>query len=358
MPAGPDRRRTPPRTSPVAPVKSSFLPRLVNGPFGDPGLYVNLRWQGTAVQFDLGRIDRIPAGALLRLTHVFVTHTHIDHFIGFDRLLRVFLARDATLVLYGPEGIIANVRGKLAGYTWNLVEGYPFVLEVHEVAEHGIRSVRLPATAAFAPEDLGTRPFAGLLHEETGFTVRAAILDHRIPCLGFALTEPTHLNVRTDALGQLGVPPGRWLNELKTAIRAGQPADTPITARWRAAGVEHERRFRLGELRDRLILSTPGQKIAYVTDTIFSRANVARVAALAERADVFFCESLFLDADREEAAKRYHLTARQAGTLARLAAVKRLQVFHFSPRYDGMADRLYAEADAAFRGAIEPDEPS
>lgn len=354
--AGPVPERTQTRTA--APVKSTFLPRLVNGPFGDPGLHVSLRWQGTAVQLDLGRIDRVPAGALLKVTHIFVTHTHIDHFIGFDRVLRLFLARSGTLAIFGPQGIIANVRGKLAGYTWNLVDGYPFVLEVHEVGVDTIRTVRLPATGAFEPEDLGSRPFTGVLYEEAAFTVKATILDHRIPCLGFALAEAVHLNVRTDALEQLGVPPGRWLNDLKDAVRTGQPADTPITARWRRGGVAHEQTFDLRDLRDRLLAVTPGQKVAYVTDTIFSRANAARVTALVEGADVFFCESLFLDQDREEAAKRYHLTARQAGTLARMAGVKRLQVFHFSPRYGGMADRLYAEADAAFRGLIAPDEPA
>ena len=358
MHPGVGQRRTLPRTAPGLSVKSTFLPRLVNSPFGDPGLYVGLRWQGAAVQFDLGRIDRVPAGDLLKLTHIFVTHTHIDHFIGFDRILRVFLARSGTLSVFGPPGMIANVRGKLAGYTWNLVDGYPFVLDVHEVHADGIRSVRLPATGAFHPEDLGTRAFTGVLHDADGITVRTAILDHRIPCLGFSITEAAHLNVRTDALEQLGVPPGRWLNEMKDAIRSDHPADTPITARWRRDGTAHERTFTLGDLRDRLIVVTPGQKLAYVTDTIFNRANAARVVTLVDGADVFFCESLFLDQDRDEAAKRYHLTARQAGTLARMADVKRLQVFHFSPRYDGMADRLYAEAEAAFRGEIEPDEPA
>jgi len=95
----------------------------------------------------------------------------------------------------------------------------------------------------------------------------------------------------------------------------------------------------------------------YVVDILFNEHNVARVVELASDADVFFCESLFLDADRDQALKRHHLTARQAGTLARLARAKRLEVFHFSPRYDGMAERLYAEATAAFNGELEADEP-
>jgi ribonuclease Z len=338
-------------------VKSAFLPRLINGPFGDPGLHVALRWQGTALQFDLGRLDRFPAAEILKLTHVFVSHTHIDHFVGFDRLIRLFLGRDATVTLFGPPGIIRNVSGKLAGYTWNLIESYPFVLDVCEVYPDRIEHVRCRAATAFALEPGAAQPFTGTLHEDATLAVSAVHLDHRIPCLGFALAEKSHLNVRKDELERLGVPAGAWLNHLKDAIRTGQSGDTVITARWSQAGVERRVDFTLAELRERLVVETPGQKLAYVVDTLFSKDNVAKILALADNADVFFCESLFLDADREQALKRYHLTARQAGTLARLAGVKRLEVFHFSPRYDGMAERVYAEAQAAFKAELVPDEP-
>ncbi len=338
-------------------MKSAFLPRLVNGPFSDPALHVSLRWQGTAVLFDLGRLDRFPAAELLKLTHVFVSHTHIDHFIGFDRIVRLFLNRDASLALYGPPGIIRNVLGKLAGYTWNLVDGYPFVLNVHEVHPNRIDSVRLPATTAFTAEDAGCSPFTGVLHDEPAFSVRTVHLDHKIPCLAFALSEKTHLNVRKDELDRLGIPAGPWLNLLKQAVRTGQPEDTQITAEWPEAGTRRQRTFRLGELRDQLLVDTPGTKLVYVVDTLFSKANVAAIVELARDADVFFCESLFVDEDRDQGLKRHHLTARQAGTLARLANVKRLEVFHFSPRYDGAPERLYNEAAATFSGEIPPDEP-
>lgn len=339
-------------------MKSAFLPRLVNGPFGDPGLHVGLRWQGTAIQFDLGKLDRLPAADILKITHAFVSHTHLDHFIGFDRVLRLFLARDATLDLFGPPGIIRNVLGKLSGYTWNLVEGYPFVLNVHEVHFDKITSVRLRASAAFALEEMGTRPFSGVLLDTPAFSVRTVHLDHKIPCMAFALVEKTHLNVRKDALERLGIPAGPWLNALKDAIRTGQPNDATVTARWVADGAERRHEFRLAELRERLVVETPGQRLAYVVDTLFSADNARRIAELAHDADLFFCESLFLDADRDQALKRHHLTARQAGTLARMANVKRLEVFHFSPRYDGMADQLYAEAAATFAGELAPDEPA
>ncbi|HVN86666.1 MAG TPA: MBL fold metallo-hydrolase [Candidatus Binatia bacterium] len=345
-------------TSYNARVKSAFVPRLVNGPFGDPGLYVSQRWHGRALLFDLGRIDRVPAGELLRVTHVFVTHTHIDHFIGFDHLLRIFLARDLQLEIFGPPGIIANVRGKLAGYTWNLVDGYGFVITVHEVGMDGrVRWVRLPAATSFTPDVEGERPFEGVVLADPHFSVHATILDHRIPCLGYAVREERHLNVRTDELERLGIPPGPWLAELKDAVREGAPDDTAIVAEWRENGTRCQRRFMLVELRDRLIVETPGQAIAYVTDIRFTAANAPRIAELAREVDVFFCESLFVDVDRDQAAKRYHLTARQAGTLARMANAKRLDVFHFSPRYEGDAERLRREAAATFAGEIAEDVP-
>jgi ribonuclease Z len=338
-------------------MKSAFIPRLVNHPFGDPGLFVAFRYEGRAMLFDLGRIDRQPAAELLKLTHVFVSHTHMDHFIGFDHLLRIFLARPHRLDLYGPPGIVKNVCGKLAGYTWNLVDGYPFELTVHEVGRERIASVRLRACTGFAAEQAGDRPFTGVLYESDECSVTTAHLDHRIPCLGFALTEKTRLNVRPERLAELGVPAGRWLNQLKDAIRAGCPGETEIRAEWIEDGRTRAATFTLAELRERLIVETPGQKIAYVVDTIFSRENMARITELVRGADVFFCESLFLDADRDQAAKRYHLTARQAATLARAAGVARLETFHFSPRYERDPGPLRAEAQAVLRGELPPDEP-
>ena len=45
--------------------------------------------------------------------------------------------------------------------------------------------------------------------------------------------------------------------------------------------------------------------------------------------DIFFCESPFLAEEEARGQERYHLTARQAGLIAREANVKKLNVFHF-----------------------------
>ncbi len=121
------------------PMTPIFHPQLVNGPFGDPILYIDIKFAGRALLFDLGDIQALPARKLLRLTHIFVSHTHMDHFIGFDHLLRLFVGRQKTLALFGPAGFIAQVENRLAGYTWNLVEGYDtdLTLDVTEVPPDG-----------------------------------------------------------------------------------------------------------------------------------------------------------------------------------------------------------------------------
>ena len=325
------------------PVKTTFRSRLLNGQTGDPALLLTLRWHGRSLLIDAGRIDRTPASVLLQIERVFISHAHMDHFMGFDQLLRVLLARPGTLELYGPEGIADCVHGKLTGYVWNLTDEYAFAIEVIEIGETHLQRWRFAAAERFAREDLGRTPREGAIYEDTVFAVDATPLDHRIVSMAYAVREHRHLNVRRDALDTLGVRPGRWLNEMKAAVRDGAADDTLIDI---AAG---ERRP-LGALRRDLLIETPGQKVAYVVDALFSAANAARVIELARGADLFYCESPFLDEDIDQASRRYHLTARQAGAMARAAGVRRLNVFHFSPRYEGRYGEIIAEAQDEFAG--------
>src|SRR5262249_61824061 len=99
----------------TAVTKSSLRPRLLNGQTGDPALLVALRWQGRAVLIDLGRIDRTPGGVLLPIEAVFGSHAHMENFMGFDQLLRLFLARQGTLRLFRPVGLAACRMGQPAG---------------------------------------------------------------------------------------------------------------------------------------------------------------------------------------------------------------------------------------------------
>jgi ribonuclease Z len=88
-----------------------------------------------------------------------------------------------------------------------------------------------------------------------------------------------------------------------------------------------------------------------VVDAHYNDDNSRRIVELAEGADQLFIEAPFLQRDAAHAAARYHLTAYQAGTLARRARAQQCIPFHFSARYAGEEDSLRAEAAAAFRHA-------
>ncbi len=323
-------------------MKPLFHPRLINEPFGDPGVYVDFLFEKRALLFDLGDLHALSSRQLLKVTHAFVSHAHMDHFSGFDSLLRVFVGRKKVVHLFGPPGFIDRVEHKLASYTWNLIESYEneLLFRVTEVSPEGsgstadfsspLRFVRGPATPVLLP--------GGVLVDEEAFLVRAALLDHRIPCLGYALEEKFHVNVWKSGLESLGLPTGPWLRELKSTVARGAPDDMLVEG------------IPLGTLRAQALRIVPGQKIAYVTDVVFHAANAAAIVDLVRGADLLFIEATFAADEEERAAEKYHLTSRQAGLLGRRAGVKRLIPFHFSPRHSEEGDRLLREALEAFAG--------
>jgi ribonuclease Z len=323
-------------------------PYLVNDPFGDPGLYVEFMFERRALLFDIGDLQALSARKLLRVSHAFVSHTHMDHFMGFDRLLRICVGRDKGLHLYGPAGFIDQVWHKLAAYTWNLVRNYEndFALTVTEIiSPTSARRAILRMRSAFRREDETTLALHdGLLVDEENLRIRTAVLDHLIPCLGFAVEEKRHVNVWRNRVEEMGSTPGPWLHTLKRAVVNELADDTRIPVPVDG----HVREFALGELKQRLLRIVDGQKIGYVVDVRYHADNVARISALVRDADTLFIESTFLEQDAAQAAAKYHLTTSQAGRLARAAGAKRVVPFHFSPRYSDCETRVREEVAQAF----------
>ncbi|TMH65790.1 MAG: ribonuclease Z [Betaproteobacteria bacterium] len=327
-----------------------FEPRLVNDTFGDPGLYVDFRDERRALLFDLGDITVLPPRKLMRVSHVFVTHTHMDHFAGFDHLLRVVLGRKAGLMLFGGPDFVAQVEHKLHAYTWNVVHRYDeLVLDVCEIGTDGRgRRARFSSRTRFKREANASFEWSGdIVHDEATFRVRGRFVDHDIPCLSYAIEEKAHVNVAKDRLEALGVGVGPWLRELKHAVLTGASGTTPIDVQWRDRDGEHAMARTVDELCHLILDIAPGQRIGYVTDLRNTEANVKVLSALLEDVDVLFIESVFLDEDAEHGARKNHLTAGQAGRIARTVRAKTVKPFHFSPRYEGRAAEVIAEVQAA-----------
>lgn len=322
-------------------MKPTFHAAPVNGPFEDPCIFIRILREARALLFDLGYIGRLGASSVLKVSDVFITHTHIDHFFGFDMLLRNSLRREAPLRIFGPEHIIRCVEGKLNGYTWNLIRDYPLRIEVFEVRGDTLHHASFHAGNSFRRVDNGAAAFSGTLLEDPLFTIKATTLTHDIPVMAYSLEEELHININKAKLQERRLPVGPWLADFKRALREGAPGDRVFDT---GAG-----RHALDELRD-IAMVTRGQKVSYVTDVSPTEENIARAVSFVRGADLLFCEAYFMERDRDRACERHHLTAALAGRIARAAAVGSLEVMHISPKYRDEVEPLYREAMDAFRG--------
>lgn len=325
-------------------MSTSLRPRLVNGRFGDPALFVEFAYERQAVLLDCGDLGALSGRDLLRIGTVAVSHMHIDHLIGFDALLRVNIGREARIDLFGPEGLADRIAHKLQGYSWDLADRYANDLVFHAgelVAPERLRRFVFRFSRGFAAEEFGeTEAPGGIVCETPRWRLTAAILEHHGPCLGYALEEPRRLNVWKTKLAELGLAPGAWLNRLKAAIREGAQDDTPI-------GLPDGSRKLLGSLR-KLVSITRGTKIGYATDLRDTEANRLALRQLFADAHVVFLEAAFAADEPELACERAHLTTTAAGEIARDAGARRIEPFHFSSRHEDDEDLLMRQVEAAF----------
>ncbi len=318
-------------------MKSSFDIRPINRPFDDPGIYIRIMREGRALLFDLGSNESLSSRDILKTTDIFVTHMHVDHFIGFDRVIRTCLRRTNPLRIFGPRGLIECVTGKFLGYTWNIVDDYPLSVEVTEIKDNSIERVLFRASDRFRPGRPEIIPFDGIVMRDPLFRVEATIIDHKVPCLAFSLIEDRHINVDKAALKKMGLEVGPWLRDLKYAIRRGD-----IEAVFDAGG----QAIRYDEVQH-VCHVTRGQKISYVMDAAGTDENFQKIVELVRHSDILYIETFFLERDRALAQDRFHLTASDAGRIAAEAEVRRIEPMHISPRYMNEFNAVLEELERA-----------
>lgn len=331
-------------------------PRLLNGIAGDPAVFVEAMHAPGAILFDCGDLSALSTRHLLRVGLLCVSHAHMDHWADFDRLLRPLIGRAATLHVVGPPGFAARLHHRLASYTWNLADRIEadIVIAATEVLPARLARSRLRLHTGFTPEALPDAEAGdGVVLRLGALALRAALLDHGTPSLGFALEEARHLNILGSRLAARGLPKGPWLTVLKQAVAEGRPDGHAIPVFARATEAEGAPAIPLGALRD-LVAETPGQRIAYLTDFADTAPNRATAVALAAGADTLLIEAPFLAQEAAQAAARMHLTTSAAGEIARAAGARRVIPFHLSPRHLGAEAQWEAEIAAAFGGPLSP----
>ncbi len=305
---------------------SYFEPTLVNPLNEDPALLIKIKNEKRSFLVDCGSLYRLSYRDMQKITHVFITHTHLDHFIGFDSLIRANIGLDKTLHFFGPKFIARQIHCKMLGYTWNLLCRENLKIKIHEIDMEELSEMALFPSDCFQQCHILEKQSLSnnILYREANFFVTYSRLQHKIPCLGYAFTEEERWHVDKKKLEAFEHAPGTWLNEIKEILET----------RTRVISIKVEdKEYSMSYLQKCLFEKKPGQKIAYITDTIFNEETLANSIELAQSADILYCETHYAAEDIAKAKDSYHLTTQQAGFIAKNAHVKKVVGFHFSPRY-------------------------
>jgi ribonuclease Z len=264
-----------------------------------------LRWDDEGLLFDPGegtQRQMLFAGVTAhQITRVCVTHFHGDHCLGLPGVLqRMALDQvtDTVEVNYPASGAEIFDRIRHASLFRDTLK---------------LRERPVPEADA-------------VLADRPSFRLEARPLSHRVPAVGYRLTEPDGRRMLPAALAARGIS-GPDIGRLRRDGRLERDGA------W--TGLEE------------VSVPRPGQKFAFIMDTRLCDAAFE----LAADTDLLVCESTFADADAALADDYGHLTAGQAGQVAAAAGARRLVLTHFSQRYAD-TKQLLRDAAAAYDGEI------
>ncbi|MCH5289724.1 MAG: ribonuclease Z, partial [Treponema sp.] len=270
---------------------------------------VLLRREGDLFLFDGGEGTQVSLRRLnlkwKKIDAIFVSHTHADHVTGLPGIMMLSAQVDRTepLYIYGPPKIAEYIE--TSRKVLDMYINYPVV----------VREITAPC----------------VVHEGDGFYIRAFPLSHTKTCVGYALEEldrPGEFSPEKAAA--LGVPRGPLWGRLQHGESVTAADGSTVTPE-QVLGAKRS-----------------GRKFSFVTDTQY----LPSIAKEVRGSDLLICEGMFADDLADQAREKKHMTARQAGTIARDAGVRRMAMIHYSPRYtDRELDVILQQARAVFPAA-------
>lgn len=256
---------------------------------------------GEAAQLQLRRFGV----SFAKITDIFISHLHGDHFLGLPGLL-------STMALHSVGGTVrvhtfAQGAELLSGILDVLCRERPYQLE-YDIID--------PA----AP---------GIVLDDKHLQVRAFPLSHRVPCVGYRFTEKPKLrHINGEAARYHNVP-----HYAMQSLREGADWISPD-----------------GRVVPNAVLTTPpspSRSYAYCSDTSFNRDVARHVRGV----DVLYHEATYGSDNASKATSRGHSTAAEAAEIARMAGVGRLVIGHYSKMITD-EEALAAEARQVFADTV------
>jgi ribonuclease Z len=304
----------------------------------------------TRLLFDCGDgcPHALPYRDVIEIDHLFFSHLHMDHVGGFDAFFRP--NHDRTLRpnhIWGPADTAAILHHRFRGFLWNLLaDAEPVSWQIHDIHPGEIRTTRFDLREAFETAHTeGSRDWNRVILEGTGVVIEAHLMNHGTPSVAYVVRESERVNVDTARLAATGFSPGPWIKRLR-GPRAGPGEMVEV------GGFARD----LAVLQDALLITTPGESVAYLTDFRMDAAARDYLAEHLRGVDTVICESQYQAADRDLAERNWHMAADEVALMAAAAGVGRLILFHLSDRYqpDGWREIL-AEARSIFPNTQFPD---
>lgn len=253
-----------------------------------------LHWNTQGILFDPGegtqRQMTFADIAASRISHIAISHFHGDHCLGLPGVIQR-LSLDKT---QRPVNAYFPASGECFYNALTHASAFQNhgVIVPHPIREHGI------------------------LCQNEELILSTLPIEHRIECCGYRVEDPVSRTICMEALKSYPIS-GPQIGELK----------------------------RNGELRlddgtvihlDDVSIERKGQSFAYLLDT----RPCENALKLAQNVDMVLVEATYLDEDAALAHEYTHMTARQAGELARDAGAKQLILTHFSQRYTNLVEHL------------------
>ena len=271
---------------------------------------VLLRRDGDLFLFDCGEGTQVSLKRLnlkwKKIDGIFISHTHADHVTGLPGILMLNSQVDRTepLYIYGPPKIREYVE--TSRQVLDMYINYPIV----------VKEITAPC----------------VVHQGKDFYIRAFPLQHTKTCVGYTLEEldrPGEFNL--EKAKELGVPMGPLFGKLQKGEDITLENGTVVKSE------------------DVMGKPRSGRKFSFVTDTMY----LPSIAGEVKGSDLLICDGMFADDCADQAKEKKHMTARQAATIARDAAAKKMAMIHYSPRYtDRELEVLLKQAQEVYPEAI------
>ena len=246
--------------------------------------------EGTQRQFRKANINPC------KLTKILITHWHGDHILGLPGLLQTLALNNynRTLEIYIPKG------------TKHFMDLMFRLFVFQGKIKYKIEEVE------------------GKFFENSDFVLEAEKMEHGTPCLAYSFTEKEKLRIDKNKLEKLGVK-GKLISELAKGKDI----------------VWNSKKIKASQITYR----QESRKISFILDTKIN-PNCEKIA---KDSDLLICESTYTEKEADKAGEYKHLTAKQAGEIAKKSKSKKLILTHLSQRYENKEKLILAEARKVFK---------